>query len=191
MGRVQHIGVLALSSFFLLSCAGAQLRGGTPPDWVKEGSRAFGDGGEKVFYGVGAVVGVGNEPLAWTTAENRARAEVGKVFETYTASLMKDYMASTTGAPTVAADTPRAEEQHIEQAVKTFSAVTLSGVMIVDRWVDDDSDTYYALARLDLEEFKDSLAMVRDLNEDAKAFIRENADQSFDDMAREEAKRGR
>ena len=65
-----------------------------------------------------------NEPLAWDTAENRSRAEIAKTFETYTAYLMRDYAASTT-----AGDFSRnSEEQNIERAVKTFSAVTLNGV---------------------------------------------------------------
>ena len=181
--------VLAVLSSVLLACGGAQLRGGAMPDWIVEGSGAFRDGGDQVFYGVGSVVGVGNAPLAWTSAENRARAEVGKVFETYTASLMKDYMASTTGAATVTVESPRAEEQHIEQSIKTFSQVTLSGVMIVDRWVDDDNETYYALARLDLEKFKDSLARARELNRGVVEYIRQNAERSFNDLAHEEAQR--
>jgi hypothetical protein len=76
---------LALS---LVACGG-------PPTWVKEGSGAFHKEDAKAFYAVGSVVGVANEPLAWDAAENRARAELAKNFETYTAYLMRDYAAST------------------------------------------------------------------------------------------------
>ena len=62
----------------------------------KKGAGAFLNKGDKAFYGVGAVSGVMNKPLARTTADNRARAEIAKVFETYSASLMRDYAASTT-----------------------------------------------------------------------------------------------
>ena len=61
---------------------------GGPPKWVQKGSGAFNEKDSKAFYGVGAVVGVRNEPLAWDTAENRARAEIAKSFETYTGYLM-------------------------------------------------------------------------------------------------------
>ena len=175
----------------LVACAGASLRAGKMPDWVKEGSGAFRDAGDKVFYGVGAVVGIKNEPLARTSAENRARAEVAKIFETYTASLMKDYMASTTGGAAITAQSPALEEQHIEQTIKTFSSVTLSGVMIVDHWVDAGGDTHYALARLDLEKFKNSIDRMQELSSQVRDFIRKNADRSFEDLAREEEKRGR
>ena len=56
---------------------------GGPPKWVKQGSGAFNEKDTKGFYGVGAVAGVRNEPLAWDTAENRARAEIAKSFETF------------------------------------------------------------------------------------------------------------
>jgi hypothetical protein len=189
--RVQFFLNLLILPAILLACAGAPLRGGKMPDWVKEGNGAFRDAGEKVFYGVGAVVGIKNEPLARTSAENRARAEVAKIFETYTASLMKDYMASTTGGAAITAQSPAAEEQHVEQTIKTFSAATLSGVMIVDRWVDTGNDTHYALARLDLEKFKQSVDRMQELNAQVRDFIRKNADRSFDALAREEEKSGR
>jgi hypothetical protein len=192
--KVKRAGIFLIPlvlPIMLLACAGAPLRGGKMPDWVKEGSGAFRNAGEKVFYGVGAVVGIKNEPLARTSAENRARAEVAKIFETYSASLMKDYMASTTGGAAVTSQSPAVEEQHVEQTIKTFSAVTLSGVMIVDHWVDAENDTHYALARLDLERFKQSLDRMQELNAQAREFIRKNAEKSFDDLAREEEKHGK
>src|SRR5438034_5229461 len=108
----------------------------SPPKWVVKGGNTFNDSGAKVFYGVGAITGVQNRPLAVTAADNRARAEVGKLFEVYIASLMKDYTTSTGGGAAVSAKTPTSEQQSIDQAVKTFSAATLSGVTIVDRWTE-------------------------------------------------------
>src|ERR1043165_8149030 len=46
---------------------------GGPPKWVKQGSGAYNDKDTKAFYGVGAVTGVRNEPLAWDTPAHRAR----------------------------------------------------------------------------------------------------------------------
>jgi len=178
--------ILFSLSCFIVACAGPSMRGGKMPNWVKEGNGAFQDGGKKIFYGVGAVVGIKNEPLARVSAENRARAEVGKIFETYTASLMKDYVASTTGGAAVTSEGPAMEEQHIQQTIKTFSAVTLSGVMMVDHWVDEKTETHYALAKLDLENFKNSTEKMRELNSNVRDFIRKNADRSFNDLAIEE-----
>ena len=131
------------------------------------------------------MVGVRNEPLAWDTAENRSRAEIAKTFETYTAYLMRDYAASTT-----AGDFSRnSEEQNIERAVKTFSAVTLNGVKPMDRYKDEKSGTYYVLTKLSLEDMKNNLEQAKELNGQVRDFVRKNADRLFDRLEKEEDKR--
>ena len=172
----------------LVGCAKKLPPEAVAPAWVMKGSAAFNDQGSRVFYGVGAVSGVKNKPLARTAAENRARAEIGKIFETYTASLMRDYMASTTGGAAVTGDSATSEEQHIEQAVKTFSATTLSGVIIIDHWVDPSDGTVYALAKLDLDGFKNSLDKAKELSSEVRDFVRKNAEKSFDRLEAEEKK---
>ncbi|MCS6317522.1 MAG: hypothetical protein H8K05_07065 [Nitrospira sp.] len=158
---------------------------GGPPNWVKKGSGAFNENSDKSFYGVGSVVGVRNEPLAWDTAENRSRAEIAKTFETYTAYLMRDYAASTT-----AGDFSRnSEEQNIERAVKTFSAVTLNGVKPMDRYKDEKSGIYYVLTKLSLEDMKNNLEQAKELNSQVRDFVRKNADRLFDRLEKEEEKR--
>ena len=159
------------------------------PAWVTKGSAAFNDKGVRVFYGVGSVSGVKNKSLAKTAAENRARAEIGKVFETYTASLMRDYMASTAGGAEITARSATTEEQHIEQAVKTFSATTLSGVIVVDHWVDPSDGTAYALVKLDMDSFKNSIDKAKELNSEVRDFVRKNAEKAFDRLESEEKKR--
>jgi hypothetical protein len=158
---------------------------GGPPTWVKKGSGAYNDKSDKSFYGVGSVVGVRNEPLAWDTAENRARAEIAKTFETYTAYLMRDYAASTT-----AGDFSRnSEEQNVERAIKTFSAVTLNGVKPIDRYKDDKTGTYYVLTKLSLEDMKNNLDQAKELNSQVRDYVRKNADRLFERLEKEEEKR--
>ena len=158
---------------------------GGPPTWVKKGSGAYNDKSDKSFYGVGSVVGVRNEPLAWDTAENRARAEIAKTFETYTAYLMRDYAASTT-----AGDFSRnSEEQNVERAVKTFSAVTLNGVKPIDRYKDDKTGTFYVLTKLSLEDMKNNLDKAKELNAQVRDYVRKNADRLFERLEKEEEKR--
>jgi hypothetical protein len=158
---------------------------GGPPTWVKKGSGAYNDKSDKSFYGVGSVVGVRNEPLAWDTAENRARAEIAKTFETYTAYLMRDYAASTT-----AGDFSRnSEEQNVERAIKTFSAVTLNGVKPIDRYKDGKTGTYYVLTKLSLEDMKNNLDQAKELNSQVRDYVRKNADRLFERLEKEEEKR--
>ena len=176
----------------LVACGGGEkkednapknLQGINYPEWVTKGSGAFGGEAGRVFYGVGSVSGVRNHALARTTADNRARAEIAKIFEVYSASLMKDYMASTTAGDMSASS----EEQHVEQAIKTFSATTLSGVQIVDHWFHPDG-TVYALAQLDLENFSNNLDKMKELNAQVRDYVRQNAERVHMDLEKEEAK---
>jgi hypothetical protein len=190
--RLVLVGFVALT---LVACADgektrregeapANLRGVDFPDWVLKGSGAFGGEGDKIFFGVGSVSGIRNHALARTTADNRARAEIAKVFEVYSASLMKDYMASTTAGDMESSS----EEQHVEQVVKTFSAQTLSGVQVVDHWFHPVDGTVYSLGRLDLESFTNQLEKMKELNGKVRDYVRKNAERAFMDLEQEEAK---
>lgn len=184
---------LALAMPLAIACGGSKSSEGriTPsgpivqyPEWVNKGSGAFG-GEKKVFYGVGSASGIRNHSLARSTADNRARAEISKTFETYSASLMKDYMASTTAGDFSASS----EEQRVESAIKTFSAQTLNGVEIVDHWIHPTDGTIYALARLDIAGFMDQIDKAKELNGKVKEAVKRAAAKSFADLEREEAKR--
>lgn len=157
---------------------------GGPPSWVEEGSGALNKDGNKALYGVGSVIGVQNEPLAWETAENRARAELAKSFATYTAYLMRDYAASTTAKDF----TKSTEEQNVERAVKTFSAVTLNGVRPVGRYKDEEKQAYYVLTKLSFKDMQATLEQANELDKEVRDFVRKNGERLFDRLEKEEAK---
>ena len=153
------------------------------PEWVNKGSGAFG-GEKKVFYGVGSASGIRNHSLARSTADNRARAEISKTFEVYSASLMKDYSASITAGDMSASS----EEQMVTSAVKTFSANTLNGVEIVDHWIHPTTGEIYSLARLDIAGFADQIDKAKELSEKVKNAVKRSAEKAFADLEAEEAK---
>ncbi|MBI3358551.1 MAG: LPP20 family lipoprotein [Nitrospirae bacterium] len=155
------------------------------PDWIMKGAGAFPK--EKSFYGVGAVSGVKNIPLAYRAADNQARADIAKQFDIYTASLMKQYAASTA----VGDMSKSSEEQNIEEATKTFTAISLSGIQIVDHHEESSKDgipTIYSLAKLDLERVKENMEQAKELSAEVRDSVRKNADKSFDNLEKEEAK---
>ncbi|OGQ91071.1 MAG: hypothetical protein A2289_05245 [Deltaproteobacteria bacterium RIFOXYA12_FULL_58_15] len=119
------------------------------PGWIMRGNVAMvmADG-RRVFYAVGAASGIKNVSLLRSTADNRGRNELVKLFEVFSASLMKDYMSASSGS---------GEEQVVENAIKTATSASLKGSEIVDRYADGDG-TLYALAALDLKVLKDVLA---------------------------------
>lgn len=185
MMRSQAMGTRLIGSgLVVLLLVGLAACGG-PPKWVEKGSGYMNDKDSKAFYGVGSVTGVRNEPLAWDAAENRARAEIAKSFETYTGYLMRDYAASTTAGDF----TKNTEEQNVERAIKTVTTVTLSGVRPIDRYKDEETNTYYVLTKLSLEEMKNNMEKAKELNAQVRDFVRKNADRLFERLEKEEEKR--
>ncbi|MBW2411680.1 MAG: LPP20 family lipoprotein [Deltaproteobacteria bacterium] len=169
--------ILSVAIALMTGCAGTKPAetadtAAMGPEWVMKGSGAFDVEGSKVFYGVGAASGIQNKALLRKTADNRARAEIAQTLETYVAYLAKDYMASTTAGDMSASS----EEQHVEQALKTFTKATLHGAQIVNRWMDPADGTYYSLCELDMMAFKEALDSYRELDEKVRDFVRDNAD---------------
>jgi hypothetical protein len=172
--------IFSALALILAACSGT-------PKWVSKGGGYMSEKDSKAFYGVGAVTGIRNEPLAKETADNRARADLAKYVDTYTAYLMRDYAASTTAGDF----TKSSEEQNVERAVKTFVSAHLSGVQVVDRWEKDEKSgkVTYALAKMDLASFKESVSQMKELNEAARDFVRKNAERAFDRLQQEEDRR--
>lgn len=106
------------------------------PRWVTRGGGAIGGAGGRVFYGVASAAGIKNPALLRSTAEDRARADLAKVIETFSKALMKDYQASN-------------GEQAVTQVIETVTKTSLKGVVIADHYITADGDLY-ALAKLDL-----------------------------------------
>jgi len=183
-----HI-VTALAAFGMFCLAGCATQntfsGKSNPKWVDQGGGAFKDGsGNRVLYGVGVLANVRDPGLARTAVDNRAIADIGKSIQVFSTQLMRDYAASISAGDPKKSD----EEQMIENTVKTFANVTLSGIQVVDHWTDHESKTYYALARLDMESFKKLLEQSNQLSEQVKEHIRKNAENAFDRLAKEEEK---
>ena len=173
--------ILSIAMVLMTACASTTKTADTAdkgPTWVMKGSGAFDVEGGKVFYGVGAAAGISNKPLLRKTADNRARAEIAQTLETYVAYLAKDYMASTTAGDM----SKSSEEQHVEQALKTFTKATLHGAQIVDRWMDPADGTYYSLCELDMMAFKDALDSYKELDAKVRDYVRDNAERLHDEL---------
>lgn len=182
------LSVMAAAAF--MACGGSkpemsnQILHAGAPDWVNKGSGAFGGEKGRVFYGVGISGGIKNPAMRRSSSDSRARAEIAKTLDTYVSVLNKDYMASTTAGDMSASS----EEQHVSQALKTYSQMQLSGVVIVDHFVANDG-TEYSLAQLDMAAFKDSMDKMKELNAKVRDQVKANAEKAFDELAAEEAKR--
>ena len=152
-----------------------------PPAWVLSGGGAFTDEKGKAFYGVGSATGIANFSLQRQVADDRARADLAKVFKYYTQALTKDYQAHTTAGNFDAS----AEEQNSEAAVKVIVASTLRGVVIVDHFEIPERQEFLSLARLDYDAFKRNVEQAEEfmrLPPKVRADIKERADKLHEEM---------
>ena len=156
-----------------------------PPEWVMKSSGAFEDSNGKAFYGVGSASGIKNYSLQRTAADDRARNDLAKVFEFYTKSLTKDYMASTTSGDF----TTTSEEHNVEVAIKTVTSATLTGVLIIDHWEHPGRNELFSLARLDLISFKKNLDEHKELSNEVREAIKERADKLHEELEQEVTKK--
>ncbi len=151
------------------------------PKWVVKGSGAFNSKNTRVFHGVGFASGINNPSLLRTTSENRARNEIAKIFKVYVSSLMKDYTAATSDLNS----DKSAGEQHIEQAIKTITSETLTGVEIIDYWQDPKTGELFSLARLDLDAFENLINQTNRLDNRSKEHIKNHAKLLHEELRKE------
>ena len=152
-----------------------------PPAWVLVGGGAFTDEKGKAFYGVGSATGIKNFSLQRQVADDRARADLAKVFDYYVETLTKDYQAHTTAG---SFDTST-EEQNSEAAVKVVVSQTLRGVMIVDHFEVIERKELISLARLDYDAFKQNVVQAEEfkrLPPQVREDIKERADALHKEM---------
>jgi len=188
MKRVSAVVATLAAAFVLGACHSAVKSSplvNNAPDWVNKGSGAFKDeAGKPIFYGVGALQGVRNIPLARTGAEDRGRADLAKIMNSYVTVLSKDYMSSITAGDM----SKSSEEQMVSQTMKNFAQFTLHGATPVDHWVDRDNNVVYALIKLDMGAVQESLSQSKELDGKLRDYVKANADKAFDELAAEEAK---
>lgn len=155
------------------------------PEWVNKGSAAMKDkDGKQVFYGVGIAQGIRNRGLAVSAADDRGRAELAKIMNSYVTSLTKDYMASITAGDM----TKSSEEQMVSNTMKNFAKFTLHGSVPVDHWKDPADGTLFSLVKLDMAAVQQSLSESKELDAKVRDYVKANAEKAFDELAAEEAK---
>lgn len=181
--RIPHI-LWLLAALALAACAGrTQLESDLgikgAPDWVNKGTAYVNDEGGRLFHGVGSAGPMGDASLQRATADDRARAEVARIFSTYVDAMSRDYQAASR------ADDRRATEETVSRRIKNLTRVNLAGARIIARWLDERSRTVYAIAELDIQQVKDTLGAARDMNADLRRYVAANADNLFDQVAEE------
>jgi len=185
--RFRNIALVLVSALALGACGGAKKSpiANNAPEWVNKGSGAMKDkDGKQVFYGVGIMQGVRNRALEVSGADDRGRAELAKIMNSYVTTLTKDYMASITAGDM----TKSSEEQMVSSTMKNFAKFTLHGSVPVDHWKDPTDGTMFSLVKLDMAAVNASLAESKELDSKVRDYVKANAEKAFDELAAEEAK---
>lgn len=177
-GTKPYAVIIIMLGLMLVGCGGSEqvksdaADDSSAPAWVARGAGAFTDPGGPAFIGVGASSGIKNLALLKSNADSRARAELSKVFQFYTASMTRDYLATKMQIrPTVSE-----EEQRVEQKVRDLTSSSLSNIVISEQWHNRLTGEYYAMARLDLDAFVKSAEKCDYLDEDLKDYIEDKAE---------------
>lgn len=182
-------GVIFIAAALLLAvaggCSGKHKLVSGAPDWVNHGAGAFAREDARVFYGVGSVTGISSPSLAVETADQRARADIARQFDTYVNSLLRDYQS----AASVPAGGQGYEEQQVEKSLKTLSQVSVRGARVLKHWKDPESGTVYSLVRLDLEGVRGTAEGMQEIDPSLRSHIRTNAERVFDEHRREGQRR--
>jgi len=149
------------------------------PDWVNKGTAVLNDKDGRLFHGVGSSPSLGDEALQRSTADDRARAEVGRMLSTYLDVVGNDYVAATGTGANASAD------QAVSRQIKAVTKVNLAGSKIIGRWKDGKTNMIYSIAELDLKQVKSTLENANSMNEDLRRYVGRNAENIFDKVSKE------
>jgi hypothetical protein len=149
----RRLFVLVLAAA-LAGCAGrtrleSDLKVRGAPDWVNKGTAYVDDKGGRLFHGVGAAGPAGDDALQRAIADDRARAEVARIFSSYLDVASRDYQAAGRSGEA------RTSEEALSRQIHSLSKVNLSGAKIVARWLDVRTKTVYSIAELEAKNVKD------------------------------------
>ena len=163
----------------LVACAGrtqldSDLNIKGAPDWVNKGTAYVNDKDGRLFHGVGSASPMGDDALQRSVSDDRARAEVARIFSSYLDVVSRDYQSASRSGDAKVAD------ESVSRQIRNLTQVNLAGTKIVARWLDKRSNTVYSIAEIDVKQVKETVGATRDMNDDVRRYVQANADNIFD-----------
>ena len=148
------------------------------PDWVNKGC-----GDVDVLCGVGSASTLGDYSLGRRESEGFAKMKLRSTIETYVGYLMKTFKERITSGDKII------KMETTKDALKVVVGGTVNGARIVDHWEHPTKNTIFALAKLNLESFKDTVSRMNNLSEKFKEYVRKNAEKMHEELNKELEKR--
>ncbi len=140
------------------------------PGWVNEGTQAVDNDDGQLLHGVGMAPPMGDTSLQKSTADNRARAEIARILQTFVDSAINDYTASVGDSA----------DMNVEREIRTATKLALSGSRILGHWKHQETGDIYAFAELSIETMDELIAKADNLSQSFKQFYDENNKANFD-----------
>lgn len=147
------------------------------PDWVNKGTAYVNNKDGRLFHGVGSAAPMGDPALQRATADNRARAEVARIFSSFMDVVSNDYQSAAKSGDS------QVVEEAVSHQIKGLTKVNLAGARIVAHWQDKRTRTLWSIAELDIKQVKGTTATAREMNENVRNYIQGNAENIFDRIA--------
>ena len=176
--------ILMTAAAMLAACSGqtqleSDLRIKGAPDWVNKGTSYVNDKDGRLFHGVGSASPMGEVTLQRATADDRARAELARIFSSYLDVVSSDYQSAARSGDS------KVSEEAVSRQIKNLSKVNLTGAKIIARWPDKKTNIVYSIAELDMKQVKSTVATAQDMNDDVRRYLDNNADNIFDRVTKE------
>ena len=173
------IGTLIITALLLVGCSSktqveSDLHIEDAPDWVNEGNQMLNDEDGRLFHGIGSAPPMGDHSLQKNTADDRARAEVARVFSSYLTVASKDYSAAASQGD------EQLSEQSVSRQIDNLTQVNLTGAKIIGRWQDENTGSIWSLAELDLGRVKQTLDKAQQMSPALREFLAREGEPIFD-----------
>jgi hypothetical protein len=148
------------------------------PDWVNKGSQALNDQNGRLIHGIGSAPNMNDQSLQSSTADERARAEVARVLNSFMHVVSTDYSSA------AGSGQDQQASESVSRQIQNITDQNVSGARIIGRWVDPKTGTLWSIAELDMKQVKDMVNGSQDMNAAFRSYFNANADNLFDSMAK-------
>jgi hypothetical protein len=122
---------------------------------------------------------MGEVTLQRATADDRARAELARIFSSYLDVVSNDYQSAAKSGDS------KVSEEAVSRQIRNLSKINLAGAKIIARWQDKKTNIVYSIAELDMKQVKSTVSGAQDMNGDVRQYVERNADNIFDRLTKE------
>jgi hypothetical protein len=150
------------------------------PAWVVSGSGIYESRDGKMFQGVGMANEYRSHSLLQAYSENRAKDDLKKVLEDFTAALKQGFVDSEKAS----GSDDSSDIYILELDLNVVRSATLDEAEVVELWLHPDGGKVYALVSVSLEKLMEIVKESKKLKKKFKTFVDDNAENIHEDLGK-------